>query len=222
MTQESIVRAGTRNYRSELRRRQAEETRARVVTNAAELFATDGYARTTLAKIADAAGVSTETVQGQGSKAALLIAALEYAVVGVSGEENLLNLELGRRLQAVQSRAEAIEIIVAEQTEAHERSAGLALALIGGANGDPELDHYLTALLASVTEQHRRVLEIYRDRGWLRDQMPFEELVETCAVLSSVETFIRITRRNGWTVDRYRAWLHRMMTEIVFLPLQED
>lgn len=217
VTHQSIPRRG---YRSELRARQAEETRTRILVSASELFAADGYARTTLAKIAAASGVSAETVQGQGSKAALLIAALEYTVVGVSGEENVLNLELGHKLLAAASPPEAIELIVAEQTQAHQRSAGLGLALIGAANGDPELDCYLTGLLASVTEQHRRILEIYRDRGWLRDQMPFEELVETSAVFCSIETFIRITQRDGWSLDRYRNWLRLVMAEVVFLPPQ--
>ena len=66
------------------------------------------------------------------------------------------------------------------------------------------------------------MLEIYRDRGWLRDDIPFDELVESAAVLCSIDTFVRITRHDGWTVDRYRAWLRRMLTEVVFLPLQAD
>ncbi len=219
MAQESISRRG---YRSELRQRQAEETRSRVVAAAAELFAADGYARTTLAKIAAAAGVSTETVQGQGSKAELLIAAVEYAAVGVSDEKNILNLDVGRRMQAASSPAEAVDISVAAQTEANQRSAALSLAEIGAAGGDPELDRYLSELVASVTRQNRRILEIFRDRGWLREDMPFDDLVETAAVLASAETFLRITRRDGWSVERYQAWLRRMTTQIVFLPLQED
>ncbi|WP_264074786.1 TetR family transcriptional regulator, partial [Mycolicibacter minnesotensis] len=75
-----------RRYRSELRQQQAEATRSRILAAAADLFATDGYARTTLAKIAASAGVSAETVQGQGPKAALLIAAIQYAGFGVAGE----------------------------------------------------------------------------------------------------------------------------------------
>ncbi len=71
----------TRRYRSELRRQQAEQTRERIVAAAAELFAAEGYARTTLAKIAAAAGVSTETVQTHGPKAALMVAAVEYVDV---------------------------------------------------------------------------------------------------------------------------------------------
>src|SRR6187549_1291782 len=92
---QSISRS--RAYRSELRQQQAEQTRSRVIAAAGQQFAEHGYARTTLNKIADAAGVSPETVQGHGPKAALLIAALESAAVGVAGEDNILNLEVGKQ-----------------------------------------------------------------------------------------------------------------------------
>ena len=123
----------TRRYRSDLRRQQAELTRERIVTAAAELFAAEGYARTTLAKIAAAAGVSAETVQLYGPKAALMVAAVEYVAFGVSGEENILDMEFGRRFVCLDSSEEAIDFLVSEQTEVHQRSAGLSLALIGAA-----------------------------------------------------------------------------------------
>ena len=42
--------------------------------------------------------------------------------------------------------------------------------------------------------------------------------VETIAVLSSVETYLRITDRDGWSVAKYRKWLRRMLAENVFIP----
>jgi len=93
--------SGTRKYSSALRQQQAEATRSRILAASVRLFSTQGYARTTLAKIGAAAGVSAETVQGQGPKAALLIAAVEYAAFGVAGEENLFNLDVGRQLLAM-------------------------------------------------------------------------------------------------------------------------
>ncbi|PRC45630.1 TetR/AcrR family transcriptional regulator, partial [Mycobacterium sp. ITM-2017-0098] len=162
-----------RTYRSELRQQQAEATRARVLEAAAELFAADGYARTTLAKIAAAAGVSAETVQGQGPKAALMIAAVELTTVGVAGEDNILNLDVGRTLLAFDDREQMIDFLAAYQTEAHERSAALALALIGGAGADPELDAFLDRLIASRKLQVSRVLGAFRDRGWVRTDIPF-------------------------------------------------
>ena len=113
-----------RTYRSELRQEQAEQTRSRVISAAGRLFAEHGYARTTLNKIADAAGVSPETVQGYGPKAALLIAAIEYAAVGVAGEENILNLEVGKRFVAIEDPVEALDYLVEVQMEIHQRAAG--------------------------------------------------------------------------------------------------
>jgi AcrR family transcriptional regulator len=205
-----------RSYRSTLREQQAEQTRTRVVATAAQLFAAEGYARTTFAKIAAGAAVSAETVQGQGPKAALMIAAIEYAAFGVSGEENVFNLDVGRRMVAVGDRAAAADGLAAMHAEVFERIAHLALALIGAASSDPELDRYLMETLASVNLQIRRILNVYRDRGWLRQDMPFDEIVETTTVLVSVETYLQITRRDGWSVDAYRAWLRRMLAETVF------
>jgi AcrR family transcriptional regulator len=187
-----------------------------VIAAAAELFADHGYARTTLARIAEAAGVSPETVQGQGPKAALLISAAEYVAVGVAGEENLLNLEVGRRLIAIQDRDEALDYLVGFVAEVQERTAKLGLALIGGASVDPELDRYLNDFIAGINQQIRRVLGVWRDRGWLREDVSFDELVETSGVICSVDTFLRITHRDGWTVTRYKAWVRRMLAETVF------
>lgn len=208
--------AQARRYRSDLRRQQAEQTRERIVTAAAELFAAQGYARTTLAKIAAASGVSTETVQLHGPKAALMVAAVEYVAFGVSGEQNILDLEIGRQFLAIADREEAIDFLVAKQTELHQHSAALAQALIGAAASDPELDRYLDKLLAGIVSQHRRLLTVCRDRGWLRDDLPFDEVVATAAVLLGIDIFQRVTRRDGWTVRRYRTWLRRMLAETVF------
>ena len=179
MAPKSISERKPRAYRSELRQQQAEATRSRVLAAAAELFAADGYARTTLAKIAAAAGVSAETVHGQGPKAALMIAAIEYAAFGLAGEENVFNLDVGRQLLAIDEYEQAVAFVVAAVTDVHERTAPLAPALFGGANAYPELERYFNDLLASVNVQIRRILDAFGDRGWLRVDVPFDELVET-------------------------------------------
>ena len=220
MTPESIQRKAGREarvYRSELRQRQAEQTRSRVVAAAAELFATDGFARTTLAKIADAAGVSPETVQGHGPKSSLMTSAIEYAAFGVIGEESLLDLDVGRGFLAIDDRDEAIDYIVEMQADAHQRSARLMVALIGAAASDPELDRYLgEVVLAGMSRQIRRVLGVCNDRSWLRDDLSIGELVETASVLASFDVYLRITHRDGWSVTAYQAWYRRMLAETVF------
>jgi AcrR family transcriptional regulator len=218
MPPQSISKRTSRAYRSELRQEQAEQTRSRVLAAASRLFAADGYARTTLAKIAAAAGVSPETVQGQGPKAALLIAAIEHAAFGAPGEVNVLNLEVGRKILAIDDRAEAIDFAVATQVGVHERTAHLAQSLFGGAGTDPELERYKTDMIAGVNSQIRRILNVYRDRGWLRPDVPFDEIVQTFAVIGSVEGYLRIVHGDGWSVPTYRAWLRRLLAETVFVP----
>ena len=222
MAPQSTSGKTSRSYRSTLREQQAEQTRTRVVATAAQLFAAEGYARTTFAKIAAAAGVSAETVQGQGPKAALMIAAVEYAAFGVSGEDNVFNLDVGRRMLAVDDCTAAADALAVMHAEVFKRIAHLALALIGAASADPELDRYLTDTRASVNLQLRRILDVYRDRGWLREDLPFDELVATTAVLASVETYLQITHRDGWSVAAYRTWLRRMLAETVFRPPQAN
>src|SRR5262245_66485222 len=56
------VKAPRRPYRSRLRADQAQQTRRRVLESALQLFVDRGYAGTTVAAVADRAGVSPETI----------------------------------------------------------------------------------------------------------------------------------------------------------------
>jgi AcrR family transcriptional regulator len=212
MSQQSISRV----YRSQLRQQQAAQTRSKVIAAAADLFATEGYARTTFAKIAAAAGVSAETVQSHGPKAALLRAAFEHVAFGVTDQESVFDLDLGRGLLAIEDRDEAINYLVTAVTDMYVRGASLMMALASAATVDPELGRYYADVVADVTLQNRRLLGVCRDRGWIRDDIPFDELVETTAVLSSAETYHRVVYYDGLSVDAYQRWLRRMMIETVF------
>lgn len=220
MPPKSISSKASRSYNSQLRQQQAEATRSRILDAAAELFAADGYTRTTLARIAATAGVSAETVQGQGPKATLLISAIDYAAFGVVGERDIFNLDVGRRMLAIDNYDEALDAMVEAVTEVLERSAPLARALLGGVGTDPELERYLEDLLANIKLQNRRVLEAYRERGLIRSDVPFDEVVETSVVVCSVDTYLQITHRGGWSVDAYRSWCRRMLAETVFASPQ--
>lgn len=203
----------SRVYRSELREQQAAQTRAKVVAAAAELFATLGYAGTTFAKIAAAAGVSAQTVQAHGPKAALLKAAAEYVTLGASDKDDVFDLELGRSLMAAGDRDEAFRSMISVLSDMYERGASLWLTLAGAATQEPELRRYHAEWVADVTLQGRRLLEVCRDRGWLREDIPFDDLVQTSAVLTSPETYQRLVHHGGLSADAYQKWLLRMQIE---------
>ncbi|WP_126316523.1 hypothetical protein [Mycolicibacterium aurum] len=135
--------------------------------------------------------MSVETVCGHTPKAALMIAALERAGFGVCGQENVV------ALLTVDDHTKAVDARTVMHVEMFERIAPLASALIGTGSSDAELDRYLTTTRASVHFQLRRILDIFRDHGWLRQDVAFDELVETAAVLCSAETDLQIARRDS-------------------------
>ena len=76
--------AARRRYHSPLRADQAEQTRRRILDAAFRLFAERGYAGTTIAAVADDAGVSPETIYlTLGGKRGLLEGVIEMAIAEV-------------------------------------------------------------------------------------------------------------------------------------------
>src|SRR3954468_11371258 len=88
---------GKRVYHSPLRAEMAQRTRTAVLEAAGRCFLEKGYAATTMKDVAAQAGVSVQTVFGQGSKASLLLACVDRAVVGDDEESPLAQREVFRR-----------------------------------------------------------------------------------------------------------------------------
>ena len=77
------VKTERRAYHSPLRADQAQQTRRRVLQSARRLFVDHGYAGTTVAAVADHAGVSPETIYlSLGGKRGLLEGVIETAITG--------------------------------------------------------------------------------------------------------------------------------------------
>ena len=77
------VKPSRRRYHSPLRAGQAEQTRHRILESAFRLFARNGYAGTTIAAVAQDAGVSPETIYiSLGGKRGLFEGAIEMAIRG--------------------------------------------------------------------------------------------------------------------------------------------
>ena len=77
------VKGARRRYHSPLRADQAEQTRRRILDAAYGLFAENGYAGTTIAMVADTAGVAPETIYlSVGGKRGLLEGVIDSAIAG--------------------------------------------------------------------------------------------------------------------------------------------
>ncbi len=194
-----------RRYTSELRLRQAELTRTRIVGAAADLFARRGYAAATMPMIARLAGVSTETVQAYGPKAHLLRAAVDLVSFGGGRDQPVIETEMGQQLLAARTPLEAA-VAAAEILATANRSAhGVWLAFMEAARHDDVIADELRALVSSIRAQNEQVLGAWRQLGWLRDDAPFNELVDRATMIGAVELYDRYVRLGEGTVERYRA-----------------
>src|SRR4051794_27945025 len=80
----------TREYRSSVRARHAEDTRRTIIDAATALFAEQGYARTSVAAVAAAAGGALNTGDTSGGGQAGLVMALTEVYRGVGGKGALI------------------------------------------------------------------------------------------------------------------------------------
>src|SRR5207249_711845 len=123
-----------RRYDSPRRQAQAAQTRLDVITAARALFLEHGYAGTTLAAVARAAGVVVETIyRGFGGKAGLFKAVLEAAVAG-GAERARIPVEERPAIQAVIAEHDPYRQIrryIATQPGIHARTAPLMRVLAG-------------------------------------------------------------------------------------------
>lgn len=201
-----------RAYNSSRRKRQAAETRAEVLTAAMTLFNETGWSGTTVAAIADAAGVAVETVySGFGSKKALLRDAADASIVGdadpVPFSERPEFAALGEGPIADRLRV-GIQIV----TDTHARSAGVWSALYEAAEGDDELTAW------TLEAEQRRHLDTRRSLERIFDRPLEGPMVDVLWVLYGPDTYRKLVHE----LRQSRAEYQRCIAEATLRMLGLD
>jgi AcrR family transcriptional regulator len=207
--------ASSRRYTSAVRSGQAAATRARVLEAATALFADRGYAGTSMPEIARRAGVSTETVQSHGPKAALLRAAIDASAFGGERDADARDTELGARMLAARSGAEAAQLAAEVLAHVNASVHGLWLALTEAARTDGELAGELCALGVGIRMQNELMMRSWADRGFVRSDLGWDELVDRAVLVTSVELYDRAIRVGAMTREAYLALLAGMLRDLL-------
>ena len=199
-----------RRYNATRRQAQAAQTRQDILTAAHQLFLERGYAGTTLAAIATAAGVVVETIyRAYGSKAELFKAVVRAAVAGGAA-----------RAQVPPDQRPAIQAVIAEtdphrqlalyaatQPGIHARAGPLLRVLVGAAAADPDLAQVWTQLEDERLAGMGRFAQLLADRGVLRADLSVQEARDLLWTLNSLAVHDLLVLRRGWSPERYRDWL---------------
>jgi AcrR family transcriptional regulator len=192
----------TRRYDSSGRQDAARRRRAAVVEAASRLFIQEGFSRTTIARIAEDAGVSEETVyKAFGNKIALVRAIRDQALAGAGP------VHAERRSDRMQeSENDPREIIRGWgvlTTEVAPRVAPVLLLVRDAAASDPELARLQAemdaARLTRMTQNARTLVK----GGHLRPGITLEAATDVLWTFSSPELYELLVIRRGWSVERY-------------------
>ena len=194
-------KTGKRSYNSSRRNLQAAQTREEVLRAASRLFSETGWAGTTLAAIADEAGVSVETIyNGFGSKKALLREAMGVAVVGDAEPVPFAERPEFAAL-AEGTLAERTARGIGLVTVIHERSAGIWQAIVEAASSDPEIDGWRREM-----EDLRR-LDVRRSLELILGHELDEAVVTLLWLLYSPEVYRKLVGDEGLSRAEYEALL---------------
>lgn len=196
---------GKRVYRSSLRAEQARQTRAGVLDAAGRCFLERGYAATTMKDVAAAAGVSVPTVFAQGSKATLLLACVDRAVVGDDEEAPLSQRGL---FVAVVEATDLAQKLAATRELARRflpQTIPMITVFAAAAAGDPEIAE------AWAEYERRRLADqrvlIGSFQPWLREGLDPDRAAEIIWGVFGHEPVGNLVRVRGWSVDQYADFL---------------
>lgn len=206
-----------RRYDGTRRREQARQNREAIIGVARSRFLSEGFAPTTIASIAEAAGVSVDTIyKAFGGKPGLLRAICETALAGDGP------IPAEARSDTLQTSEPDPRLIIrgfgALSAEVAPRIAPILLLIRDAAIADPEM-----AILRAEMDTRRLTRMTNNARtlaaaGHLRDGITAEHAGEIMWTYSSPELYELLIIVRDWTPDRYATFITDAMTAALLHP----
>jgi AcrR family transcriptional regulator len=206
-----------RDYRSELRAAQAQETRRSIVAVATRLFVENGYGATTIDAVAEAAGVSRKTVfTAVGGKLDLLKVALDWAVAGDDRPVAVADRRAMRQAMAEDDAVALLRGCAHVMVAITSRVAGLAQALEVAAGIDPAARDLVEQGRRHRLDDARLVVDRLRGLDALTSDLTYDEAVDLVWLAIDPAPFDRLVRVRGWSIRRFEEWLaHTLLALLV-------
>ena len=192
----------TRPYQSLVRRRQAEDTRRRIVEACRHLLQNEGYAGMTIEGIAQRAEVSAQSVYAIfKSKTGILIALLDQSTFGPNYEvaarmaRGAKDPEARLRLSAAVARQ-----IRGAQSEAFDLLRGAGVVA-------PELAKLARQRERLRYEKEEDVIILLRDSGSLRPGLNYRTARDIFWMLTGGDVYRMLVSDRRWSPQQYEDWL---------------
>jgi AcrR family transcriptional regulator len=197
-----------RPYDTTNRQRQAAETRRRIFEAAQELFTRDGYVTTTIAAIAEHAGVAVQTVYASTkSKRDILKGILDLAI---SGEDEQVPVQASSRWREIEAEPDP-RTKLRELARLHRdicvREAPAFAIMADAAGSDPEIRTLMHGMADQRYQDHHRLAKTLHQTGHIRPDLSSRRAADIIWALANEQTYLALVRDRRWSTHDYERWL---------------
>lgn len=191
----------------------ARQTRRRMLDGARELFVTQGYAATTMERIADEAGVAVQTLYYSfRTKGQLLCEVVEVAAAGDEATAPAAQRAWMQQMLSATSGQRILALGVEHGADIFVRAAPLWPAVTAAA-GDPHVDQYWQDVAAKRRAGQGRMVARLADLGAMRDGLDPGRATDLVVTLFGHDVFRSLVGEAGWSVTEYKAWLFTTLVQ---------
>ena len=185
-----------------IRERQAELTRNEILLAARRLFAERGFTRTSVRDIAQAAGVSAQTVYDSiGSKSAV-VARLNDLIDTEAGIGAIVGTVVASR------DPQQVAALSARITRSMLENCGdIIRALVTGAAAEPDIQDVLNEGHRRHLEGARTVVGALLDMKALARPAEADSASETLAAITDFRFAVVLSESYDWSLDRIEEWM---------------
>lgn len=191
----------------------ARQTRRRMLDGARELFVTEGYAATTMERIAEEAGVAVQTLYYTfQTKGQLLCEVVEVTAAGEEDPAPVAQRTWMQEMLAATSGQRVLALGVEHGTDIFERAAPLWPA-VAAAAADPRVEHYWRGVAANRRAGQARMVARLAELGALRHGLDPDRATDLVVALFGHDVFRSLVSEAGWSVPDYKAWLFTALVQ---------
>lgn len=196
----------------------ARATRLAVLEAARALLLRHGYAGTTVRAVAEAAGVSQETVYKRfRGKAGLLKAVHDVAMAGDDDPVAVADRPGVAAVRAAPDPEAAARAYAALAAEVAGRSGDLLRLALSARGTDPDLDAFVRQVDAERLAGATAATTAWHGRGWLRPGLTPERARDLLWTLNAPAVHALLVDR-GWDAAGYASWVEDGLLALVLDP----
>jgi AcrR family transcriptional regulator len=197
----------TRSYESPRRREQAAATRREILAAAQRLFEKQGYAGTTMARIAAEARVALKTVYvAFETKSGLLRALWHLLLRGDEGDAPMGQRQWYRELLEEPDPERQLRLMARTSRLVKLRAAALMEVIRSAAPTDPDIAALWSRIQSDFYDIQRPVVERLAEKNALRSGLDVDRATDILWTLNHPDVWQLLVGERGWTPEDYERW----------------